>query len=79
MHQTVKTGNASDRLLKEVKQIFWFNVSSEKIAKNIYNTIIKSIKKKKNSESSNTSHPHSLLLNLTDIIDLQRGEKGIAL
>ena len=45
MHQIVKTGNASDRLLKEVKQIFLFNVSSKKIAKNIYNTIIKSIKK----------------------------------
>ena len=33
----------------------------------------------KNSENSKTSHPHRLLINLTDRIDLQRGEKSIAL
>ena len=32
-----------------------------------------------NSENSKTSHPHRLLINLTDRIDLQRGEKSIAL
>ena len=32
-----------------------------------------------NSENSKTSHPLRLLINLTDRIDLQRGEKSIAL
>ena len=32
-----------------------------------------------NSENNKTSHPHSLLLKLTDKIDLRRGEKSIAL
>ena len=32
-----------------------------------------------NSENSKTSKPHVLILNLTDKIDLQRGEKSSAL
>ena len=32
-----------------------------------------------NSGNSKTSKPHVLILNLTDKIDLQRGEKSIAL
>ena len=32
-----------------------------------------------NSENSKTSHPHRLLLNLTDKIDVRRGEKSVAL
>ena len=32
-----------------------------------------------NSENSKTSRPHVLILNLTDTIDLRRGEKRIAL
>ena len=32
-----------------------------------------------NSENSKTSKPHVLILNLTDKIDLRRGEKRIAL
>ena len=32
-----------------------------------------------NSENSNTSKPHVLLLHLTDKIDLRRGETSIAL
>ena len=32
-----------------------------------------------NSETSKTSKPHVLILNLTDKIDLRRGEKSIAL
>ena len=32
-----------------------------------------------NSENSKTFHPHRLILNLTDKIDLRRGEKYIAL
>ena len=32
-----------------------------------------------NSENNKTSHPHRLLLNLTDKMDLRRGEKSIAL
>ena len=31
----------------------------------------------KNSENSKTSKPHVLILNLTDNIDLRRGEKSI--
>ena len=31
-----------------------------------------------NSENSKTFHPHRLILNLTDKIDLRRGEKNIA-
>ena len=32
-----------------------------------------------NSENSKTSHPHRSLHNLTDKVDLRRGEKSIAL
>ena len=32
-----------------------------------------------NSENSKTSKPHVLILNLTDKINLRRGEKSIAL
>ena len=32
-----------------------------------------------NSENSKTSHPHGLLLSLTDKIDLRRGKKSVAL
>ena len=32
-----------------------------------------------NSENSKTSEPHILKLNFTDKIDLQRGEKSVAL
>ena len=32
-----------------------------------------------NSENSKTSKPHVLIINLTDKIDLRRGEKSIAL
>ena len=32
-----------------------------------------------NSENTKTSKPHVLMLNLTDKIDLRRGEKSIAL
>ena len=32
-----------------------------------------------NSENSNTTHPHRLLVNLTDKKDLRRGEKSVAL
>ena len=32
-----------------------------------------------NSENSRTPHPHILILNLTNKIDLRRGEKGVAL
>ena len=32
-----------------------------------------------NSENSKTSHPHRLLLNLTDKVDIRRDEVSIAL
>ena len=32
-----------------------------------------------NSDNSKTSEPHVLILNLTDKIDLRRGEKSVAL
>ena len=32
-----------------------------------------------NSENSKSSKPHVLILNLTDKIDLRRGEKSVAL
>ena len=32
-----------------------------------------------NSENSKNSHPHGLLLNLTNKIDLRRGEQSVAL
>ena len=32
-----------------------------------------------NSENSKTSKPHVLILNLTDKINLQRGEKSVAI
>ena len=32
-----------------------------------------------NSENNKTSNPYALIVNLTDKIDIRKGEKGIAL
>ena len=58
---------------------------AKEITIKVYNSVIKSIQIQQmhitfmNSENSKTSHPQRLLFNLTDKINLQRGEKIVPL
>ena len=83
----VKAGNNSESLLNEITKIVYSLYQSEQITKKVYNNIIKSIQQRKykmdstfmNSENSKTSKMHFLILKLTNKLDLQIGEKTIAL
>ena len=83
----VKAGNNSESLLNEITKIVYSLYQSEQITKKVYNNIIKSIQQRKykmdsifmNSENSKTSKMHVLILKLTNKLDLQIGEKTIAL
>ena len=81
----VKAGNNSESLLNEIRQIVYSLYQSKQITKKVHNNTIKSIQIQKidtifmNTENSRNSNPHVLVLNLTDKLDLTRGEKSIAL
>ena len=69
-----------------MRQIVYSLYQSKEITKKAYNNIIKSVKVEykmntifMNSENSRTSEYHVLIFKLTDKLDLERGEKGIAL
>ena len=83
----VKAGNTPAKLLNEIRQIIYSLHQAKRIyQKNIsqYYEFNKGINIKTNSiflnfERSRLSHPHRLLLNFTDKIDLRRKDKYIAL
>ena len=81
----LKAGNNSEGLINEIKKIVYFFYQCKEITKKVYNNIIKSIQTQKidiifmNSENIKISESHVLILNLTDKLDLRRGEKGIVL
>ena len=62
----IKPDNNLGNLLNEIKQIIYLLYQYKKIIK-------------ENSENSKSSEPHVLILNLTEKIYLQRGQKSIAL
>ena len=76
----MKAGNNWKSLLNKIKQIVYSLYQLKEITKKVYSNVIKSIQIQMgtilmNSENSKTSHPHRLLLNLTDEIHLRRSEK----
>ena len=82
----VKAGNTSENLLNEIRQIIYSLYRAKEIAKKVYSNIINSIKLYNgmdaifmDSENSETSDPHRLLLNLLDKINLKRSDKYVAL
>ena len=75
----VKVGNNSENLLSEIR-LFILCINQMKSLKTYTVTQFNQYKYKMNtifmnSENSKTSKPHVLILNLTDKIDVQRGEK----
>ena len=75
----VKVGNNSENLLSEIR-LFILCINQMKSLKTYAVTQLNQYKYKMNtifmnSENSKTSKPHVLILNLTDKIDVQRGEK----
>ena len=75
----VKVGNNSENLLSEIR-LFILCINQMKSLKTYTVTQLNQYKYKMNtifmnSENSKTSKPHVLILNLTDKIDVQRGEK----
>ena len=81
----IKSGNNSEILLNEIRQIVYSLYRSKEITKKVYNNIFNSIKVYKtdtifmNSENSKTSEYQVLVLKLTDKLDLRRGQKTVAL
>ena len=82
----VNTGNNSESLLNEMRQIVYSLYQSKEITKKVYNNIlnrhneiIKMGTIFMNSENSTTSKTHVLILKSTDKLDLSRGENRITL
>ena len=77
----VKTGNTSENLLDEIRQIIYSLYQANQITKKLYNNKMNSINEYNiyNSEYSKTSDPHRLLLNLSDKINLKSKDKYVAL
>ena len=76
----VKTGNNSESLLNEIREIVYSLYQSEQITKKVQiYPILKMDIIFMNSENSKTSKPHVLLLKLTNKLDLRIGEKIIVL
>ena len=77
---------ASGNLLNEIRQIMYYFYQAKEITKKLYNNKMNSIKLRNifvtvfmNSENSETSDSHRLLLILSDKIDLKRSNKYVAL
>ena len=76
----IKAGNNSESLLNESRQIVYSLYRSKEVTKKAYNNIINSIKVcYKMDTIFMDSEYHVLLLNLTNKLDLRRGQKTVAL
>ena len=82
----VKTGNTSENLLNEIRQIMYSLNWEKEASKTVCNNIMNSIKLYDrmdtifmNSGNNKTSNLHRLLLNLSDKINLKRSDKYVAL
>ena len=83
----VKTGNTSENLLNEIRQIIYSLSQVKEIIEKVYSNIKefnKVIKLEKrvdtlfmNSKNSKTSDLHRLLLNLLDKVNLRRSDKYV--
>ena len=78
----VKTGNTSENLLTEIRQIIYFLYRAKEITKKSmqqYNEFNKMEIIFRNSGNSPTSDPHRLSLSLSDEVNLKRNDKYAAL
>ena len=85
----VKAGNIYENLLNEIRQtmysLYWEKEITKKVCKHIMNSVeLRTMYNTTdimfmNSESSKTSDPHKLLLNLLDKTNLKRSDKYVAL
>ena len=77
----VKAGDTFDNLLNEIRQIIYSFYREKKITKQVYNNIMNLIELQNmdtifmNSEKSEISDSHRLLVNLSDKINLKRSDK----
>ena len=82
----IKSGNASENLLNEIRQIIYLSHRADEFTEKIYTNIISSIHSLyimdtifMNSENSKTLNPYRLILNLTDKINLKRNDEYVAI
>ena len=82
----VQSGNTSENVLSEIRQIIYSLYRAKEIAKKVYSNIINLLKLwnrlntiSTNSENIKTFDRHRLLLNLSDKINLKRSDKYVAL
>ena len=78
----VKTGNTSENLLNEIRQIIYSLYQPKEITKKVYNSIMNAIKNSyyfMNSKNSETSDPIRLSPNLLEKRNLKRSDRYIAL
>ena len=82
----VQSGNTSENVLNEIRQIIYSLYRAKEIAKKVYSNIINLLKLwnrlntiSTNSENIKTFDRHRLLLNLSDKINLKRSDKYVAL
>ena len=79
----LNTGNNSEKLKNEIRQLLYSLYRSKKLTKNIYKALVDIAQKMEtnfmNTENSGTSELHRFKLDLTDEINLKNPNKNMAL
>ena len=79
----LNTGNNSEKLKNEIRQLLYSLYRSKKLTKNIYKALVDIVQKMEtnfmNTENSGTSELHRFKLDLTDEINLKNPNKNMAL
>ena len=79
----LNTGNNSEKLKNEIRQLLYPLYRSKKLTKNIYKALVDIVQKMEtnfmNTENSGTSELHRFKLDLTDEINLKNPNKNMAL
>ena len=79
----LNTGNNSEKLKNEIRQLLYPLYRPKKLTKNIYKALVDIVQKMEtnfmNTENSGTSELHRFKLDLTDEINLKNPNKNMAL
>ena len=79
----LNTGNNSEKLKNEIRQLLYSLYRSKKLTKNIYKALVDIVQKMEtnfmNTENSGTSELHRFKLDLTDKLNLKNPNKNMAL
>ena len=79
----LNTGNNSEKLKNEIRQLLYSLYRSKKLTKNIYKALVDIVQKMEtnfmSTENSGTSELHRFKLDLTDEINLKNPNKNMAL